>query len=165
MEFMPFLNIDWTIIFMLGNTLILFLLMKKFFFEKVKAVIDAREEEVQGIYDEADKANQMAESLKADYEESLKGAKSEAAAIVGDAQKRAQVRADQIIDEAQAKSQAMLSKAEEEIIREKKKAINEIKDEISDMAVTIASKIVEKDINAKDHEALISSFIDGVGEV
>ena len=59
---------------------------------------------------------------------------------------------------------AMLTKAEAEIVQEKKKAINETKDEISGMAVDIASKVVEREISAKDHEKLIEDFIKNVGE-
>ncbi len=163
--FLPFLSIDWTIVFMLLNTLILFLLMKKFFFGPVKAMIDARENEVQGIYDEANKAKESAEAMKENYDESMKNAKAEAAEIVSDAQKRAVQRADEIIKEAQERSTNMMKRADEEIVREKKRAMNELKGEISDIAMQIASKVVEKDIDAKDHEKLILGFIDGVGEV
>ena len=60
---------------------------------------------------------------------------------------------------------ALADKAEEEIAREKKKAVNEIKDEISDLAVMIATKVVGKDLNTQDHEQLIQEFIDGAGDL
>ena len=47
---------------------------------------------------------------------------------------------------------------------ERKKAVNELKNEISGIAIDIAEKVVEREINAKDHEALIQQFIEGVGE-
>ena len=76
----------------------------------------------------------------------------------------AQRKGAEIVDEAQAKANAMMARAETEIAQEKKKAINEIKDEISGMAVDIASKVVEREISAKDHEKLIEDFIKNVGE-
>ena len=57
-----------------------------------------------------------------------------------------------------------MEKAEAQIEQEKKKAMNELKDEISGIAVDIASKVVEREIDEKDHEALISEVIMGVGE-
>ena len=58
----------------------------------------------------------------------------------------------------------MLKKADKDIAREREKAVNEIKNDISDMAVEIAGKIVEREINPKDHERLIASFIDHMGD-
>ncbi|MEF9984009.1 MAG: F0F1 ATP synthase subunit B [Oscillospiraceae bacterium] len=162
--YMQFLSIDWTIVMQLGNTLILFLLMKKFFFKPVKDMIDSREKEVSDIYDNAQKVQTDAEEMKQKYEKSMSTAKSEANDIVNLACKRAQTRSDEIVKEAQDKSVIILQKAEEETKLEKKRAVNEIKGEISDMAMMIAQKIVEKDINANDHEQLIQQFIDGVGD-
>ena len=59
----------------------------------------------------------------------------------------------------------MKNKAEKEIAQEKKKAVNEVKGEIGDMAVEIAGKVIEREINETDHEKLIDEFISNVGEV
>ena len=102
--------------------------------------------------------------MRADYENRLASAKEEAGEIVKSATATAQRKGAEIVDEAQAKANAMMVRAEAEIAQEKKKAINEIKDEISGMAVDIASKVVEREISAKDHEKLIEDFIKNVGE-
>lgn len=162
--YMPFLSIDWTVVFMLINTLILFLIMKKLLFKPVKAMIEARQADLKRIHDEAEKAKNDAEQMKADYVKSLSGAKEEANDIIKSATQKAQVKSDEIVRDAQDKATKLLEKADVEIEREKKKAINEIKDEISDIAIMIATKVVDKDINAKDHEKLIEKFIDGVGD-
>ena len=162
--YMSFLSIDWTLVFMLCNTLILFLLMKHFFFKPVKKMIDSRQKEVENIYEEANKAQTDAQNLKSEYEKHLSGAREEANEIVNLAQKRAQTRSDEIIKEAHDKSAAMIAKADEEIKLERTKVLNDVKGEISNMAVMIAEKVVEKDINSQDHEKLIEQFIDGVGD-
>ena len=74
----------------------------------------------------------------------------------------AQTRAEELRDEYEKRIAD--AKAEAQIEQEKKKAMNELKDEISGIAVDIASKVVEREIDEKDHEALISEFIKGVGE-
>ena len=163
-EYMSFLSIDWTLVFMLINTLILFLFMGKFFFKPVKNMIDSRKKEVEDIYDDAAKAKSDAENLRAEYEKHLSAAREEANEIVSMAQKRAQTSADEIVNEAHAKSAAMISKAEDEINQERQKALNDVKNEISQMAVMIAEKVVEKDMSDADHEKLIEQFIDGVGD-
>ena len=59
---------------------------------------------------------------------------------------------------------AAAAKAEKEIAQEKKKAVNEVKGEIGGIAMDIAGKVIEREINEKDHEKLIDEFISNVGE-
>ena len=66
--------------------------------------------------------------------------------------------------ETSRRAAVLREKAEADIVSEKKKAVNEIKDEISDIAILIAEKVVEKEITPADHEKLIAQFIDRVGE-
>mgnify|MGYP003377492965 FL=1 len=94
---MPFLSIDWTLVVQLINTGILFLLLSKFLFKPVKAMIDSREAEVSKIYEDASAAKEQADRLQAEYAASISGAKEEANQIVKDAQKRAQMRSDEIL--------------------------------------------------------------------
>lgn len=159
-----FLSIDWTLVFMLCNTFILFMLMKKFFFKPIKNMIDSRQKEIDDIYMDADKTKTEAENLKTEYEKHLASAREEANNIVSEAQKRAQTFSDEIINDAHNKSAAMIAKAEKDIQQEHKRVLSEVKGEISEMAVMIAEKVVEKDLSESDHEKLIEQFIDGVGD-
>ena len=160
----PFISLDWQVVAQLLNTLILFLILKKILFVKVKEFIDARQMEVDKMYADADTAMAEAERLKNVYSESVAGARDEAQRIVTDARRSAQDQADAILAEARAEAAVLREKAEADIVSEKKKAVNEIKDEISDIAILIAEKVVEKAITPADHEKLIAQFIDRVGE-
>ena len=161
-----FMSIDLTtIIATLLNTLILFLVLKHFLFDKVNKVIDDRQKEIQESYDRADEAEKNAQKLEADYNEKIGQAKEESAEIIRDATKKAQVRADEIIDEARVEAKGIRTNAENEIEREKKIAVNAIKDEISQIAFSAAAAVVEKDLTSEDNERLIEKFIDDVGEV
>ena len=160
----PFISLDWQVVAQLLNTLILFLILNKILFVKVKEFIDARQMEVDKMYADADTAMAEAERLKNIYSESVAGARDEAQRIVTDARRSAQDQADAILAEARAEAAVLREKAEADIVSEKKKAVNEIKDEISDIAILIAEKVVEKEITPADHEKLITQFIDRVGE-
>ncbi len=161
-----FMSIDLTtIIATLLNTLILFLILKHFLFDKVNKVIKDRQEEIQASYDRADEAEKNAQKLEADYNEKIGQAKQESAEIIREATKKAQVRADEIIDEARVEAKGIRTNAENEIEREKKIAVNAIKDEISQIAFSAAAAVVEKDLTSEDNERLIETFIDNVGEV
>ena len=161
-----FMSIDLTtIIATLLNTLILFLILKHFLFDKVNKVIDDRQKEIQDSYDRADEAEKNAQKLEADYNEKIGQAKEESAEIIRDATRKAQVRADEIIDEARVEAKGIRTNAENEIEREKKIAVNAIKDEISQIAFSAAAAVVEKDLTSEDNERLIEKFIDNVGDV
>ena len=161
-----FMSIDLTtIIATLLNTLILFLVLKHFLFDKVNKVVDERQKEIEESYDRADEAEKNAQKLEADYNEKIGQAKEESAEIIRDATRKAQVRADEIIDEARVEAKGIRTNAENEIEREKKIAVNAIKDEISQIAFSAAAAVVEKDLTSEDNERLIEKFIDDVGEV
>jgi F-type H+-transporting ATPase subunit b len=160
-----FFSIDLTsIIGTLINTLLLFLVLKHFLFDKVNAVLESRKNEVAQTYEDADTALKNAKELETEYTEKLKGAKEESAEIIRSATQKAQTRSDEIIGEAKTEAHGIIVKANSDIEKEKKRAVNQIKDEISDIAVSIAEKVVSKEIDPKTHEKLIESFIDGIGE-
>lgn len=163
-EFLPFVGFTpWEICVTICNTLITFLIVKKFLFKPVRKMMAAREEEVQDMYAVAEKTQTEAEQLRSEYTERLAKAKEEANEIVSSATRRATVRSEEILKESSQQATAMVKKAETNIALERQKAMNEIKDEIAGLSVMIASKVVEKDINVADHERLIEDFIDKVG--
>ena len=95
----------------------------------------------------------------------MQDARQKANENLDSARNTAAIQSEKILKEAQDQTFAMKNKAEKEIAQEKKKAVNEVKGEIGDMAVEIAAKVIEREINEKDHEKLIDEFISNVGEV
>ena len=85
--------------------------------------------------------------------------------MVREAVARAQGREEEILRQASLEAAAIKERASADIAQEKKKAINEAKDEISDMAMAIAEKIVGRELNDKDQSALVDSFIEELGSV
>lgn len=162
---LDFLSIDvGSLIFTLCNTLILFLVIKHFLFGRVNKILDARKADVTQTYQKADDTMKNAQKLESDYNNLMANAKEESAEMIKAATKKAQVRSDEIIEQARTDANAMKNKAAAEIEREKKRAESQIKGEISELAVQIAEKVVEKEINSSDHERLINEFIENVGE-
>jgi F-type H+-transporting ATPase subunit b len=156
----PFFSFDYsTILGTILNTLILFLVIKHFLFDKINALLESRNAEIASTYEEADVALKNASEKEKEYTERLSGAKEEASRIVTDAAKKAQSRSDQIISDAKNDARETREKAITDIEHEKKQTVNAIKNEISDMAVTIASKVVLKEIDPTVHAALIDECI------
>ena len=119
---------------------------------------------VVGLWSPTADLNTEAEAMKAEYEQNLQNARTEANQIVAAAQKTAAARSEELLGEARAQAAALKQKAEADIAQERKKAVNEVKDEIGGMAMEIASKVVEREIKEADHQDLIDEFIKNVGE-
>ena len=152
-----------TIVFTLINTVIIVILFRIFLFKPVCNILEKRKEMAAAEIAEAQRAKESAAKTEQEYLERLATAKEEAAEIMKQATIRAQKREEEIVNEANQKAADIKAKAEESIERDKQRALNEIKDEISDIVIMAASKVVEKEISAKDNEAIISGFLDSVG--
>ena len=161
---LPLVTIDpGTIVFTLINTLIIFILFKAFLFKPVGKILDKRNEMAAAEIAEAKRAKESAAKTEQEYIEKLAKAKEEAADIMKQATLRAQKREEEIVNEANQKAAEIKARAEENIERDKQRAVNDIKDEISDIVIMAASKVVEKEISAKDNEAIIADFLQNVG--
>ena len=160
-EFLSFVTIDvWTLIFTWVNLLILFLLMKKFLFKPIRGVIEKREQEIAASIEEAEKAKNDALNMKEEYEKKLENAYNNAEEIVKNATRNAMLKEEEILKEANKKASDIMERAVKQIEQQKKAAISDIRNEISGMATSIASKIIERDINEQDHKKLIDEFIE-----
>lgn len=160
-----FLNINFfTALFTLVNTIILILVMKKFLWKPVMKMITDRQKEIDDIYENADKTRQEADAMKAEYEQKLAEAAVTGEKLVKDAVARGQSREEEILRSANARADAILQKASEDIAREKRKAVNDAKSEIADLAMEIAGKVVGQSLDGKDQSDLVDRFIDGLGE-
>ena len=154
----------WQILISLINLLIMFRILKKFLFKPVKKVVDARTEQVKSIYTDAEQSRNDANQMKNEYEQRLASARQEADSMIKTATQTAQKKGDQIVFEAKAQASHVKQKAEEEIAQQKKKMLQDVREEISELAVDIASKVVEREISPKDYDGFVDDFIRNVGD-
>ena len=143
----------WTFIFQICNLLILTAGVKHFLFKPVQQILAKRKEEIEASYTEAEKAEGDAQAMKEEYETRLASAKEEAAEIVKSATARANARGEELV-----------SKGDAEIESERRKAAGELKNDISQLALDIAGRVVEKEIDPETHKELIDDFISRVGD-
>ena len=162
---LDFLSINvWHILMAIGNLLILVLILKKFLFKPVQNIIRQREEEVEKVYSDADKALSDANAEKELYKKKLDDAKAEADSLIKTASNRAKAESSEIISGAKAEAERKLRVADEDIELAKKKAADEMRDSISEMVISLAEKVVEKEIDPSAHASLIDEAIDSLGE-
>ena len=153
-----------TLIAQICNLFLQLLVFKIFFLDKIKAILDQRREAADKQITEAENAKAEAMTIKKTYEQNMLQAKAKADDLLQTAQRTANSRSEEIIAQAQQQAAQIKSKAADDIALEKKKAINEAKDEISDLAMAIAGKVVGRELNAGDQAEMIDRFIDELGD-
>ena len=153
-----------TILFTIVNLLILFLLMKKFLFARVNAVLEQRAALVKQEISSAEDNNHQAQELKAQYEGKLTDARHEAAKIVADAQNRAQRVYEGKMAEAETDAKRLRSEAEAQILTERDAMLRGARNEVASLALLAAAKVAQRSMDSDDDKALVDTFLSEVGE-
>lgn len=153
--------VPWTLIAQICNLFIQMFLIKKFLFKPVREILAKRQEKADAEIRQAEADKAEAAVIKQTYEKNMLEAREKASELLASAQKTATAKSDDIIREANEQAVAIKARAEADIAQERRKAVNEIKDEIGSMAMEIAGKIIEREVNQNDHAKLIDEFIEG----
>ena len=141
-EFEALLGVNpWTALFALANFLFLFFMLRRFLFKPVMKMIDDRQKEIDDLYKDAEDAKKDAQAKQQEYDRKLSAAQQTSEQLVREAVARGQSREEEILRQANAQASAMMDKAADDIAREKKKAVNDAKDELSVIALSIAGKV------------------------
>lgn len=162
--FESFLGVNpWTALFVLLNTLTIFFVARKYLFGPVMKIITERQLEIDSLFARAGSAREEAEALRTEYQLKLSDAQAASERLLRDAAVRGQHREEEILRKANAEAAAIMDKASADIAQEKKKALNDAKNEISEMAMIIAVKVVGRELTIADQSGLVDSFIDKLG--
>lgn len=153
-----------TVIFAIINFCILVVGLEVFLYKPVCNMLDSRKEEVANNLNSAEEAKLEAQKLKDEYAAQLQNARSEAQDIINQAAKIGEQTKADIVSEAREEAARLTAKAQADIAREKTEALNEIRNEIADLAVLAAAKVVGKTIDVADHQNMVNDFVKEVGE-
>ena len=164
-NFEAFIGVNfWTALFTLANFLIVLYVGKRFLYGPVMKMIQDRQQEIDSMYTDANSAKEAAVNMQKEYQQKLAAAQQTSEQMVKEAVARAHSREEEILSKANNEAAAILAKASADIAQEKKKAINDAKNEISGLAIAIAGKVVERELKESDQSDLIDRFIEELGE-
>ena len=154
----------WSVLISLANLVILCLVIKKFLFKPVKDTLAKRQAEIDKQYDAAAEAEAEAMSAKAEWNTRMETAKETADNMIKDAADTAKRRGDTIIAEAEQRADGIVRQAQAQADLERRSAEEDIRREIVDVSTTLAGKILEREVKADDHRALIHAFLEDMGD-
>jgi F-type H+-transporting ATPase subunit b len=158
------LNLNWQIIWVFVNLLILFLLMKKFLFGPITKMLDERAKNVADTLDQADARLADAEKQKAEYTQQLADARGEAARIIEEARKRADLTYSRRMNEAEKDIQRLNEQAARQREADREAMLKSAKQQIAALVLLTTAKVSQHAMNADADRAMLDSFLDEAGD-
>jgi len=153
----------FTVFATMVNFIILIFVLKHFLFSKISDVIDNRNNETIETINNAEDYKIEAQSLKKSFEKQIATLENKGRDIVKEAKVKADTQAKDIIHEAEEKASVLLKQAENEIQRLNRKAIDDLRQEIGNLAILAAEKILEKNLDHQEQQAVIGKIMDEAG--
>lgn len=153
-------DVSFTMIMQWFNFGILLFLMHKFLFKPLTSFLDSRAKDIENDINEASDKKQEADKVLAQYEEKMKEIGTEADKIVEEARKEAQKEKSRILEEAQSDAKNIVQKAQKDVLYEVEKAKQELTKTISDLTISCAAKVLEREVSETDHKKFIDSFLE-----
>lgn len=153
------LNINANIIWTVVNLLVLFLLMKKFLFGPVTAMLDQRAQTVRAQLDDAKQQKKAADALRASHEQQIAQAQAEAGRILADAKRRAEAAYQQRIEQAQSEIQRLQQEANRQMEADRRAMLAQTRREIARLSLMAASKVAQHRMDTADDLALVNDFL------
>ncbi|HDA6542959.1 TPA: F0F1 ATP synthase subunit B [Staphylococcus aureus] len=159
------LGVEWgTVIAQVLTFIVLLALLKKFAWGPLKDVMDKRERDINRDIDDAEQAKLNAQKLEEENKQKLKETQEEVQKILEDAKVQARQQQEQIIHEANVRANGMIETAQSEINSQKERAIADINNQVSELSVLIASKVLRKEISEQDQKALVDKYLKEAGD-
>ena len=157
---------DWGLqIWTLVTFVVLLVLLAKFAFKPIAQALDRRGQTIKQALDDAEKSRADAKKLMEDYQKQIAEARNEAGKIIEESRQLGERVRKEVVEKANSEASAVAQRAQEEIVRQKEKGIQELKDTVANLSVQIASKVLEKEVNEATHRQLIDNLIKDLGKV
>ncbi len=145
----------WTIL----TFLVLLVLLAKFAWKPLLALLDRREEMIRQSLDDAEEAKQELQRLQQESKEILSKARVEAQSILAKSRSQAEQLKGELRQEAKVQADSILRDAEKQIQVETEKAIAVIKTEVVDLSLLVASKLIKRNLSKEDNQSLIEESL------
>ncbi|CCK85995.1 ATP synthase subunit b [Lactobacillus equicursoris DSM 19284 = JCM 14600 = CIP 110162] len=143
---------------------ILLVAVKHYAWGPVKDMMEKRRQKVIDDLDQAASDRKKSETLANEREAALKNSRQEATQILSDAKDNAQKTGKQIVSEANDEASQIREKAKADAVQAKADALQEARDQVADLSVTIAEKVIAKNLSAADQKELVDQFIKGLND-
>ncbi|MBM3858480.1 MAG: F0F1 ATP synthase subunit B [Verrucomicrobia bacterium] len=140
-------------------------LLAKLAFKPIADALEKRGATIKSQLDEAEKSRADAKKLMENYQAQIAEARAEAGKILDEARVLSEKVRKELVDKANAESAALVQRAQEEIVRQKEKGVQELKDTVANLSVQIASRVIEREVNEATHRQLVDGLIKDLANI
>lgn len=159
LEFTPF-----TFIATIVNLAVLFLILRKLLLKPVGEFLEKRRQIIHDDLDNAKLSKEEAQRLLEEHRQMLAEGKGQAAKIIEEAVRQADLRREELIAKAEQEAAAVLERAKVEISREQAKAIVQLRAEIATLSVAVAEKMLARSVSDQDQERIFNEVLEEMEE-
>jgi F-type H+-transporting ATPase subunit b len=147
------------------NFVLLLVILRVFLYKPIVNMLDKRREKIRTDLEEAENARSQAEAARQEYEKHLEEAREERRTILAQAREQADKMREEILDKARGEAQGLVAKTEEDMEALRRQTLAGAQDEIVELAMAAAGKVIGESLDPKAHRRLIQEFIAEVGEL
>lgn len=154
------LGLEWQkVVAYIVNVIILFFFLRWLLYKPIRKFLDEREQRFKRRHEDIEQKEQEVSGLKSEYESKLHAAHEEADSIIGTSRQNANHRAEEILEDARRQAKDMLDRARRDIAEERKMAQMAMREEMADLAIGIASRVLEREVSKEDNQHIIDKFM------
>lgn len=147
------------------NFVLLFIILRVFLYKPIVGMLDRRREKIATDLQEAEEARSKAEAAKQEHEKQLEQAREERHSILAEATEQAEKMRAEILAKARSEAQEVVSKTQDEMEYERRQALLAAQDQIVDLALAAAAKVIGESVDEQAHRRLIREFITEIGDL
>lgn len=163
MELLKLLNLGEVVVQIISFLILLFVL-RIFAWKRILNILDQRKERIASEFKAIEKTKGEAARLKHEYETHLNGLEQESRERINKAVEEGRKITDEMRKLAYAQSQDIISDARKNIAYEIKKAQEEVKDKIVDLAISAAETVIREKLDGEDDRKIVEEFIDNINK-
>lgn len=150
----------WTVL----TFLLLVFLLSKFAWKPILSALKQREDAIKDSLDQAEKAKEEAKQILAENQNSLAKAEEESKKIIEQSRHFAENLKEQLLKDSKAQAQKLVDDAAAEIERKKNAAFDELKNQIADISIKAAEKILKENLDADKNKKLVDKYISDISK-
>jgi F-type H+-transporting ATPase subunit b len=145
--------------------LIVLFVLNKFAFPKLREAVEAREQQIQGDLEAAERAKTEAQQAKANYDKQIADARGEANRIIEEARQQAEDVRKDLVAKAEREAAQITERATEQLEAERNRTVTELQSTVGDLAIELAEKVVGRALDQSTHRELVDNYIKEVGSM
>jgi F-type H+-transporting ATPase subunit b len=156
----PLIGFDWTIVMVAITFFVLYLILKRFLFDKVHGFMQAREQKIIDSFDNAAEANRVADDRLTEYNAKVANIAAERRDLLTDARQKADESAKEIVKQAEERAARIVRQAEERIKSEQERAMVDMREQIAMLVMYAAEKVIEQKLDTDEQRAIVDGILE-----